>query len=45
MFLFLLFMESERFVSPLTKEIENLNINNWEKIAIKLLDVVHIHLY
>jgi hypothetical protein len=36
----ILFMESERFVSPLTKEIENLNINNWEKIAIKLLDIV-----
>jgi hypothetical protein len=36
----ILFMESERFVSPLTKEIENLNINNWKKIAIKLLDIV-----
>jgi hypothetical protein len=32
-------MESERFVSPLIKEIENVNINNLEKIAIKLLDV------
>ena len=36
----ILFMESERFASPLTKEIENLNINNWKKIVIKLLDVV-----
>jgi hypothetical protein len=36
----ILFMESERFVSPLTKEIENVNINNLEKIAIKLLDIV-----
>jgi hypothetical protein len=35
----ILFMESERFVSPLTKEIENLNINNLGKIAIKLLDI------
>ncbi len=36
----ILFMESERFISPLTKEIENLSINNWEKIAIKLLDII-----
>ena len=36
----ILFMESERFVSPLIKEIENTNINNLEKIAIKLLDIV-----
>jgi hypothetical protein len=36
----ILFMESERFISSLTKEIENLNINNWEKITIKLLNVI-----
>jgi len=36
----ILFMESERFVSPLIKEIKNVNINNLKKIAIKLLDFV-----
>ena len=36
----ILFMESERFVSPLIKEIENTNINNLGKVAIKLLDIV-----
>jgi len=34
----ILFMESERFVSPLI--VENININNLGKIAIKLLDIV-----
>ena len=34
----ILFMESERFVSPLI--VENVNINNLGKIAIKLLDIV-----
>jgi hypothetical protein len=36
----ILFMESERFVSPLIKEIESLNVNNLGKIAIKLLNIV-----
>ena len=36
----ILFIESERFASPLIKEIKNLNINNLEKVAIKLLDIV-----
>jgi len=36
----ILFMESERFVSPLTKEIESININNLGKVAIKILDIV-----
>jgi len=35
----ILFMESERFVSPLTKEIQNANINNLEKVAMKILDI------
>jgi len=35
----ILFMESERFVSPLIKEIQNANINNLEKAAIKILDI------
>jgi len=35
----ILFIESERFISPLTKEIENTNINNLGKVAIKLLDI------
>jgi hypothetical protein len=35
----ILFMESERFVSPLIKEIENANINNLGKTAIRLLDI------
>jgi hypothetical protein len=34
----ILFIESERFMSPL--KIENLNINNLGKIAIKLLNIV-----
>lgn len=36
----ILFIESERFISPLSKEIEDINLNNLEKIAIKLLDIV-----
>ena len=35
----ILFIESERFISPLTKEIENTNINNLGKVAIKILDI------
>ena len=35
----ILFIESERFVSPLIKEIENTNINNLGKVAIKILDI------
>jgi len=35
----ILSMESERFVSPLTKEIESANINNLGKVAIKILDI------
>jgi len=34
----ILFMESERFVSPLI--VENVNINNLGKVAIKLLDII-----
>ena len=34
----ILFMESKRFISPLI--IENTNINNLEKIAIKLLNII-----
>jgi len=34
----ILFMEGERFESQLIKEVENTNINNLEKIGIKLLD-------
>jgi len=36
----ILSMESERFVSPLIKEIENMNINNLGKVVIKLLDII-----
>jgi hypothetical protein len=36
----ILLMESERFVSPLIKEVENANINNLGKVAINLLDIV-----
>jgi len=36
----ILSIESERFVSPLIKEIENININNLGKVAIKLLDII-----
>jgi hypothetical protein len=34
----ILFMEGERFELQLIKEVENTNINNLEKIGIKVLD-------